>query len=120
MVRPIFKYVILDWASVTKLILTRYKKKKKAIRLAYNLPMWTGRFEQHQIGNLEILSKTIQKQSSEYHARTIKLIEESKNKIEKHLLICSQIKIHQTSLRNIFLKNQTMVDANVLGYEWRR
>ena len=45
--------------------------------------MWTSVDELHQIGNLEIVSKTIQKLSSEYLAWAIKRNKEIKNITEK-------------------------------------
>ena len=73
MVRALYMYANAAWANVTKIDLNKIQREQnKAIRLAYNLPMWTSVDELHQIGNLEIVSKTIQKLSSEYLARAIK------------------------------------------------
>ena len=63
--------------------------------------MWTSVDELHQIGNLEIVSKTIQKVSSEYLASAVKRNKEIKNITEKHLKTWSQIKMYQTPLQNI-------------------
>ena len=62
--------------------------------------MWTSVDEVHHIGNLETLSNTIQKLTSEYLARAIKQNKEIKNIIEKHLLTWSQIKMYRTPLQN--------------------
>ena len=63
--------------------------------------MWTSVDELHRIGNLDIVSKTIQKLSSEYLARAIKRNKEIKNITEKNLITLSQIKMYQTPLQNI-------------------
>ena len=63
--------------------------------------MWKSVDELHQTGNLEIVSKTIQKLSSEYLARAIKRNKEFKNIAEKLLITWSQIKVYQTPLQNI-------------------
>ena len=58
-------YANAAWANLTKSDLNKiHREQNKAIRLAYNLPMWTSVDELHQIGNLEMVSKTIQKISS--------------------------------------------------------
>ena len=102
MVRPLYMYANAAWANVTKSDLNKIQREQnKAIRLAYNLPMWTNLDELHQIGNLEIVSRTIQKLSSEYLARTIKRNKNSKNITEKHLITWSQVKMFQTPLQNI-------------------
>ena len=73
MIRPLYMYANAAWANVTKSDLNKIQREQnKAIRLAYNLPMWTSVDELHQIGNLEIVRKTIQKLSSEYLAGAIK------------------------------------------------
>ena len=73
MVRPLHMYENAAWANVSKNDLNKIQREQnKAIRLAYNLPMWTSVDELHQIGNSEIVSTTIQKLSSEYLARAIK------------------------------------------------
>ena len=101
MVRPLYMYANAAWANVTKSDLNKIQREQnKAIRLAYNLPMWTSVDELHQIGNLEIVSKTTQKLSSEYLARAIKRNKEIKNITEKHLITWSQIKMYQTPLQN--------------------
>ena len=80
-------YANAAWANVTKNDLNKIQREQnKAIRLAYNLPMWRSVDEKHQIENLEIVSKTIQKLSSEYLARAIKRNIEIKNIIQKHFL----------------------------------
>ena len=57
MVRPLYMYANAAWANVTKSDLNNIQREQnKAIRLAYNLPMWTSVDELHQIGNLEIVS----------------------------------------------------------------
>ena len=102
MVRPLYKYANAAWARVTKSDLNKMKREQnKAIRLAYNLPMWTSVDELHQIGNLEIVSKTIQKLCSEYLARAIKRNKEIKNITEKRLINWCQIKMFQTPSQNI-------------------
>ena len=102
MVRPLYMYANAVWAYVTKSDLNKIQREQnKAIRLAYNLPMWTSVNELHQIGNLEIVSKTIQKLSSEYLARAIKQNKKIKNITEKHLITWSQIKMYQITLQNI-------------------
>ena len=73
MVTPLYMYANAAWANVTKSDLYKIQKQQnKAIRLAYNLPKWTSVDELHQIRNLETVSKTIQKLSSEYLVRAIK------------------------------------------------
>ena len=73
MVGPLYMYANAAWANMTKSDLNKIQREQnKAIRPAYNLPMWTSVDELHQIRNLEILSKAIQKLSSEYLARAIK------------------------------------------------
>ena len=95
-------YANAAWANVTKSDFNKIQKEKnKAIRLAYNQPMWTSVAELHHIGNLEIVSKTIQKLNSEYLARAMKRNKEIKNITEKNLLTWSQIKMYQTPLQNI-------------------
>ena len=90
------------YANVTKSDLNRIQREEnKAIRIAYNLPMWTSVDELHQIKNLEIVRKTIQKLSSEYPARAIKRNKEIKKITKKHLINRSQIKMFQTPLQNI-------------------
>ena len=102
MIRPLHTYANAAWANVTKIDLKKIQREQnKAIRLAYNLPLWTSVDELHQIGNLEILSKTIQKLSSEYLARAIKRNKENKNITEKHLITWSQIEMFQAPLQNI-------------------
>ena len=87
MVRPLYMYANAAWANVTKSDLNKIQREQNiAIRLAYNLPMWTKVDELHQIGNLKIVSKTIQKLSSKYLARAIKRNKEIKNITEKHLI----------------------------------
>ena len=104
MVRPLYLYANAAWANVTKSDLNKIKKEQnKAIRLAYNLPMWTSVDELNQMGNLEAVKITIQKLNQEYLAGSIKRNKEIKNKIEKHLLTSSQIKLYQTPLQNILL-----------------
>ena len=79
MVRSLYMYANKAWANVTKSDLNKIQNEQnKAIRLAYNLLMWTSENELHQIGNLETVSKTIQKLSSEYLARIIKEIKNLK------------------------------------------
>ena len=63
--------------------------------------MWPSVDELHQMGNLEIVGKTIKKLSSEYFARAIKRNKEIKNVTEKHLTTWSQIKKFQTPLQII-------------------
>ena len=80
-------YANAAWANVRKSDLNKIQRERnKAIRLAYNLPMWTSVDELHQIGNLEIVSKTIQKLSWEYLARAVKRNKEIKNITEKQLI----------------------------------
>ena len=53
MVRPLYLYANAAWANVTKSDLNKIQKEQsKAIRLAYNLPMWTSVDELHQKGKL--------------------------------------------------------------------
>ena len=102
MVRALYMYANAAWANVTKSDRNKIRREQnKAIRLAYNLPMQTSVDELHQIGNLEIVSKTIQKLSSEYLARAIKRNKKIKNITEKHLITWSQIKMYQTHLQSI-------------------
>ena len=63
--------------------------------------MWTSVDELHQIGNLEIVSRAIQKLSSEYLVRATKRNKEIKNLVENHLLTWNQIKMYQSPLQNI-------------------
>ena len=54
MERPLYMHVNAAWANVTKTDLNKIQKEQnKAIRLAYNLSMWTSVDELHQIGNLK-------------------------------------------------------------------
>ena len=95
-------YANAAWANVTKSDLNKIQREQnKAIRLAYNIPLWTSVDELHLIGNLEIVSKTIQNLCSEYLARDIKRNKEIKNITEKDLISWSQIKMYQTPLQNI-------------------
>ena len=56
-VRPLYMYANAAWASLIKTDLSKIQKEQnKAIRLAYNLPMWTSVDELHQIGNLETVN----------------------------------------------------------------
>ena len=44
MVRPLYMYASAAWANVTKNDLNKIQREQnKAIRLAYNLPMWTSK-----------------------------------------------------------------------------
>ena len=62
MVRLLYMYAKAAWANVTKSDLNKIQREEnKTKRLAYSLPMWTSVDELHQIGNLEVVSKTIQK-----------------------------------------------------------
>ena len=102
MVRPLYMYANAAWANVTKNDLNKIQREQnKAIRHAYNLPMWTSVDELHQIGNLELVSKIIQKLSLEYLVRATKRKKEIKNITEKHLITWSQIKMFQNPLQNI-------------------
>ena len=90
-------------ANLTESDLNKIQREQnKAIRLAYNLPMWTSADELHQIGDLEIVSKTIQKLSLEYLVRGIKRKKENNHITKKHLKTWGQIKKFQTLLQNIF------------------
>ena len=103
MVRPLYMYANAAWANVTKSDLNKIQRdQNKAIRLADILPMWTSVDELHQIGNLEIVSKTIQKLNSEYLVRAIKRNKENKNITEKLLITCCQIKIIQNLLQTFY------------------
>ena len=102
MVRPLYMYAKAAWANVTKSDLNKIQREQnKAISFTYNLPMWTSVDELNQIGNLEIVSKAIQKLSSEYLAWAKKRNKEIKNITEKHLITWNQIKMFQTPLQNI-------------------
>ena len=95
--RPLYMYANAAWANLTRTHKNKIQKERnKAIRIAYNLPMWTRVDELHQVGNLETVNKRIQKLSSEYLVRSIKRKKDIKNIVEKHLLIWSQIKMYQT------------------------
>ena len=62
MARPLYMYANAALANLTKIDSNKiHREQNKAIRLAYNLPMWTSVDELQQIGNLEMVSKTIQK-----------------------------------------------------------
>ena len=82
------------------------REQNKAIRLAYNLPMWISVDKLHLIGSLEIVSKIIQKLSSEYLARALKRNKEIKNITEKHSKTWSQIKMFEIPLQNILKRKK--------------
>ena len=78
--RPIYMYANAAWVNVTKADISKIQNEQyKAIRLAYDLPMWTSVDEVNQIGNLETVSKTIQQLISEYLAGSIIQHKEIKN-----------------------------------------
>ena len=59
MVRPLYMYANEALPNVTKTDLNKIQKEQnKAIRLAYNLPMWTNVDEIQEAGTLQTVSKT--------------------------------------------------------------
>ena len=66
-IRPIFLYGIPAWANLsTKCIKRIQRVQNRAIRICYNLPIWTSTAELHKVSNLDTVDKCMAKLSIRY------------------------------------------------------